>query len=188
MQEIPDETLIMRAGGGDRAAAQLLMQRHLSKMLSLARHVLRGRDTDAEDAVQEAFLKVWQHAARWQPGKAKFETWLYRVVLNQCFDRLRMQRNRHTDAEADPDVIADPAPAPEAALSASEHAARVQAALDALPERQRIALTLCHLQGLGNIEAAAVMHVSVEAMESLLGRGRRTLRGKLADLWNEVRS
>ncbi len=196
MQEVRDEELMQRAGGGDRLAAQLLMRRHLPKMLHLARHILR-HESDAEDAVQEAFLKLWQHAGRWKPGKAKLETWLYRVVLNQCLDHLRQSKHRklrlsaragQTKDETGLESIPDTAPLAEAELSAAEDAARVQAALTALPERQRIALTLCHLQGLGNIEAAAVMKISVEALESLLGRGRRGLRKSLAGLWDEVRS
>src|ERR1700693_4250133 len=84
----PDAELVARVGRGDRAAAQLLMRRHLPKMLGLARRMLSD-SVEAEDAVQDAFMRLWTHAARWQPGKAKFETWLYRVTLNKCFDRLR---------------------------------------------------------------------------------------------------
>ena len=96
----PDAGLVARAGKGDRAAAQALMARHLPKMLTLARRMLHD-PAEAEDAVQEAFLRLWTHAARWRPGRAKFETWLYRVTLNQCYDRLRKKPVEPLEAAAD---------------------------------------------------------------------------------------
>jgi RNA polymerase sigma factor (sigma-70 family) len=174
----PDAELVARVGRGDRAAAQALMARHLPKMLNLARRMLSGQ-TEAEDCVQEAFLRLWTHAARWKPGAAKFETWLYRVTLNQCYDRLRKKPAAPLEAAA---RVADPAPGPDANLLNAALAADVESALQALPERQRAAVLLCHYQGHGNIEAAEILGVSVEAMESLLARARRTLRTKLSHL------
>ena len=174
----PDGELVARAGKGDRAAAQALMARHLPKMLTLARRMLHD-PAEAEDAVQEAFLKLWTHAARWRPGRAKFETWLYRVTLNQCYDRLRRKPTLELAAA---DHIADPAHGPLAALESAGLAAEVEAALAELPARQRAAILLCHYQERGNIEAAEILGLSVEALESLLARGRRTLRIKLAHL------
>jgi RNA polymerase sigma factor (sigma-70 family) len=174
----PDGELVARAGRGDRAAAQLLVVRHLAKLLSLARRML-GDAAEAEDAVQDTFLKLWTHAARWQPGAARFETWLYRVALNQCYDRLRRKSHAPLDTAPDP---ADPAPGPERLVENAALAVALQAALDALPERQRAAILLCHYEGRGNADAAEILGVSVEAMESLLARGRRTLRAQLGHL------
>src|SRR5215469_17265601 len=112
MIDDPDAQLVARAGRGERAAAQELMQRHLPKMMTLARRMLAERG-EAEDAVQDAFLRLWTHAARWEPGKAKFETWLYRVTLNQCYDRLRKKPAASLDDAA---YVTDPAPDPEASL------------------------------------------------------------------------
>lgn len=172
-----DDELMLRAAGGARSAAACLMSRHLPKMLSLARRMLATRgEAEAEDAVQDAFIKLWQFAGRWQPGRAKLETWLYRVVLNQCYDRLR----RRVTAPLEDAVSApDPGPDPGAALLASEQATAVRKALDALPERQKTALLLCHWQEMSNIAAAEVMGISVEAIESLLARGRRALKVSL---------
>jgi RNA polymerase sigma factor (sigma-70 family) len=178
MKADPDTELVARTGRGDRAAAQALMARHLPGMLALARRMLSGR-AEAEDCVQEAFLKVWTHAARWQPGKAKFETWIYRVTLNQCYDRLRRKPTVDLEAAAE---IPDGAPDPEKSLEDAGTAAVIEAALQELPERQRAAILLCHYQERGNIEAAEILGVSVEALESLLARGRRTLRMKLSHL------
>jgi RNA polymerase sigma-70 factor (ECF subfamily) len=165
-------------GQGDPAAIQAMVARKLPRMLSLAQRML-GDAVEAEDVAQEAMMKAWKQAPRWTPGKAKFDTWLHRVALNLCYDRLR--RRREVLVEAPPDRP-DPGPAPDRGLLAAELGARVETALKALPERQREAIVLCHYQELGNIEAAGLMGVSVEALESLLGRGRRALRAALADL------
>jgi RNA polymerase sigma-70 factor (ECF subfamily) len=177
----PDSDLVARVGRGDRAAAQLLMARHLPKMLALARRMLSDT-AEADDAVQDAFMQLWTHAARWEPGRAKFATWLYRVTLNKCYDRLRRRPTAPLDAAA---AVADPAPGPEAHLQNAAVSAQIEAALTELPERQRAAIQLCHYQGCGNIEAAEILGISVEALESLLARGRRTLRTRLRHLRSE---
>jgi RNA polymerase sigma-70 factor (ECF subfamily) len=174
----PDADLVQRVGRGDRAAAAELMARHLPRMLQLARRMLRD-PVEAEDAVQDAFIQLWTHAARWQPGRAKFGTWLYRVTLNKCYDRLRRRPTARLDEAAE---ISDPAPGPEANLQNAALSVAIEAALAALPERQRAAIQLCHFQDCGNIEAAEILGISVEALESLLARGRRALRTRLEHL------
>ena len=177
----PDAELVARVGRGDRSAAQLLMTRHLPKILALARRMLSD-PVEAEDAVQDAFMRLWTHAARWQPGRAKFETWLYRVTLNKCYDRLRRRPTAVLDEALD---VADPAPGPAVNLENTAISLQIEAALRTLPERQRAAIQLCHYQECGNIEAAEILGISVEALESLLARGRRTLRARLRHLKDE---
>jgi RNA polymerase sigma-70 factor (ECF subfamily) len=172
----PDAEDVAGAGRGDRAAAARLIARHAPKLLSVARRMLGG---EAEDAVQEVFLRLWTHAAHWQPGRAKFETWLYRVMLNQCYDRLRRRPTQPLEAASD--VADDTVPA-DTRLEANAQAQEIARALEGLPERQRAAILLCHFQEYGNVEAAEMMGISVEALESLLARGRRTLRTRLAHL------
>jgi RNA polymerase sigma factor (sigma-70 family) len=174
----PDEELVRRVGQGDPAAIQAMVARKLPRMLALAQRML-GDPVEAEDVAQEAMLRAWKQAPRWQPGKAKFDTWLHRVGLNLCYDRLR--RRREVPTEAPPDRP-DDGPAPDRGLLAAELGARVDTALRRLPERQREAIVLCHYQELSNIEAADLMKISVEALESLLSRGRRALRQSLADV------
>ena len=174
----PDEALLTGVGRGDPAAVRQLLDRRLPRVLALARRMLNDAG-EAEDVAQETFLRAWKQARSWRPGAAKFDTWLHRVALNLCYDRLRRRREVVT---AQPPEQTDPGPAPDAGLLGAELSRRVEAALAALPERQREAIVLCHHQGLGNIEAAALMTISVEALESLLGRGRRALRASLGDL------
>lgn len=174
----PDEDLVRRVGQGDPAAIQAMVARKLPRMLALAQRML-GDPVEAEDVAQEAMMRAWRQAPRWTPGKAKFDTWLHRVALNLCYDRLRRRREIPTDTLPE---RADESAAPDRGLLASDVGVRVDAALARLPERQREAIVLCHYQELTNIEAAALMAVSVDALESLLARGRRALRQALADL------
>jgi RNA polymerase sigma-70 factor (ECF subfamily) len=174
----PDGDLVARAGRGDQGATQALMSRKLPRMLGLAQRML-GDAAEAEDVAQEVFLRVWREAPRWTPGAARFDTWMHRVALNLCYDRLRRKR---LVPMAEPPEQVDIGPAPDRGLMASDIGRRVQQAMMALPERQREAVALCHYQELGNIEAARIMEVSIEALESLLSRGRRALRAALADL------
>ena len=134
---------------------------------------------EAEDVAQEVFLRVWRAAPNWREGQAKFETWMHRVALNLCYDRLRRRREK-TDPDAGM-LVPDTAPGAADVMVARERAVQVHRALDALPERQRAAIVLCHFQDMSNIEAAASLDVSVEALESLLSRGRRALKATLVD-------
>ena len=174
----PDEALLVRIADGDPAAVRALVGRKLPRILGLAQRML-GDPVEAEDVAQEAFIRVWRQAPKWRPGVARFDTWLHRVALNLCYDRLRRRRELVTDS---PPERQDEGPAPDRGLMAQDTGQRVSLALGRLPDRQREAIVLCHYQEMGNIEAAGVMGVTVEALESLLSRGRRSLRAALADL------
>jgi RNA polymerase sigma factor (sigma-70 family) len=179
----PDAELVRNIGAGDGRAAEALVRRHLPRMVALARRML-GDASEAEDVAQVVFLRVWREAPRWKPGAAKIETWMHRVALNLCYDRLRRRRE-----SADPDVginVADNAPMPSEVWLARQRTARVDAALAELPERQRAAIVLVHYQELTNIAAAEMLEVSVEALESLLARGRRALKAALADVADDL--
>ena len=174
----PDAEEVAKAGRGDRDAAARLIARHSAKLFGLAQRMLASR-AEAEDVVQEVFLRLWIHAGRWRPGGAKFETWLYRVTLNQCYDRLRRRPTQPLDEAIE---VADETAQPGAQLDESQLGQEVARALETLPERQRAAILLCHFKECGNIEAAEIMGLSVEALESLLARGRRALRSRLQHL------
>ncbi len=174
----PDEELVSRVAQGDPAAVQALVARKLPRMLALGRRML-GDAIEAEDVAQDVFLRVWKQAPAWKPGAARFDTWMHRVALNLCYDRLRRRRE---DPVAEVPDRPDPDESPERGLQAAQLGVQVDAALQKLPDRQREAIVLCHYQELSNIEAARLMEVSVEALESLLSRGRRALRTYLADL------
>lgn len=172
----PDEELVRRVGVGDKRAAAELVRRHLPRMVGLARRML-GNHAEAEDVAQEVFLRVWKHAGAWRPGQAKFETWMHRVAMNLCLDRLR--RSGRQGGEVSPETPDKRASATRA-LDDRQRRERVRDALQKLPERQRAALVLCYYQERSNIEAAEILGVSVDALESLLSRARRTLKSALS--------
>lgn len=167
----PDAELLARYAAGDRTAAQTLTRRLTPGVLALARRQLQDA-AEAEDVAQEAMMRLWKIAPDWQPGQARVSTWLYRVAFNLCTDRQRRQR---PDAlPPDWDGASDQPPEVERIQQKSRVAA-LDAALTDLPERQRQAVVLRHLDGLANPEIAEIMAVSVEAVESLAARGKRAL-------------
>jgi RNA polymerase sigma-70 factor (ECF subfamily) len=194
MQDEPDDALMARAGRGDKAAFAVLVRRHLARATAVAQRIL-GNRSDAEEVVQEAFLRCWQKAPDWRPAdapaagspaspgnandRAQFATWLYRVLTNLCLDRRRRVQPVELAAADD---IADSRADGFAETARGEIGRRVAGAMAKLPDRQRAALALCYYEDLGNIEAAAALDITIGALESLLVRGRRALRESLGDL------
>jgi RNA polymerase sigma-70 factor (ECF subfamily) len=191
----PDAELLARVAREDASAVRQLVARKLPRLLSLAVRLLGDR-SEAEDVAQEAFVRIWKQAPHWREGEARFDTWLHRVAMNLCYDRLRSRREtldadlqdaRSIEAVSAAQAVhaggaADDAglpPTPEAALEARQDGARVRAALASLPSRQREALVLTYYQELSNAQTAALMGIGIEALESLLARARRSLRAQL---------
>ncbi len=174
--ELSDAALLLRYAGGDQAAARTLTARHAPRIFALARRML-GETAEAEDVTQETMLRLWKIAPDWQADRAMLSTWLYRVASNLCIDKLRRRREVGSDSVPE---LADEAPAVVRRLEARDRAAALEAALAALPDRQRVAVVLRHFEERGNPEIAAVLGVSVEAVESLLARARRELAARLA--------
>lgn len=170
-----DDDLMARCAAGDAAAASALITRHAPRAVAVARGMLSDA-AEAEDVAQDAMLRLWRQAPAWRPGEAQVGTWLHRVVSNLAIDRLR--RRRRWSAEEPPERP-DGAPGAEAKLAGEDRAAALRAEIAALPDRQRVALTLRHFSDLSNPEIAARMELSVEAVESLLARARRTLARRL---------
>jgi len=176
-QDDPDADLLTRLGKQEPDAVREMVARKLPRLLSLATRMLGDR-SEAEDVAQEVFVRIWQHASHWQSGTARFDTWLHRVALNLCYDRLRKQREIVLDDLPEP---TDPAPALDDALADAARGERVAAALATLPVRQREALVLQYYQELSNAQTAELMDITIEALESLLARARRNLRLSLAN-------
>ena len=172
----PDADLIARVGARDPLAVRALVASKLPRLVALAARMLGDR-AEAEDVAQETFLRIWNHAPRWREGDARFDTWLHRVVLNLCYDRLRGRREEPVDTLPE---LPDTQPGPAAHAELRSRDARVRDALAALPPRQREALVLQYYQDMSNIEAANLMGITVDALESLLARARRNLRAQLA--------
>ena len=180
--DAPDDALMQRYARGDDAAARLLAARHAPRVLALAVRML-GDMAEAEDVTQDAMLRLWKTAPDWRPGGAKVSTWLYRVASNLCTDRLRRRRGVGLDTVPEPEADA---PGADQRLIEADRAAALQAALGRLPERQRLAVVLRHIEGLANPEIAGVLETSTEAVESLLARGRRALAADLGAQRDEL--
>ena len=170
-----DAQLLKSVAAGDMTACRTLVDGHVNLMLGLAYQMLKDV-AEAEDASQEAFLRLWKQAPRWKPD-AKISVWLYRVVYNLCIDRLR--KTKEISDQGIPERTEAPSQLDD--IHNGEVAEVLNAAIFSLPERQRAAITLVHLQEETNIEAAVIMGISIEALESLLARGRKGLKKRLRD-------
>ncbi len=179
MQMTPDDELMRRIASGDALAFDTLVRRHLPKAFAVARRILPSRE-DAEEAAQDAFNKIWVKAPLWQPEKARFTTWLYRVVVNAALDIARKRTPRGVaQSEEMLAAIADATPASDVQMVAHEEAVAVREAVASLTAQQRAAITLCYFEHHTNPQAAAVMGLHVKALEGLLVRARRALREQL---------
>jgi RNA polymerase sigma-70 factor, ECF subfamily len=170
--EASDEMLMAAIASGDQRSFRALMGRHMRGTIRLSERILLSQ-TEADDVAQEAFFRVWQHAGRFDPARAKFKTWLYRIVLNLAIDR---KRTRITEPI---ETVYDYPSEEDSALDQvidSEQRRMVEAALAQLPDRQRAAIALFHLEGLSGREAANAMQLSEKGFESLLIRARKALK------------
>ena len=187
LEDASDAELLRLYAEGAPEAARLLTRRLTPMALRVAVRLLNDM-AEAEDVAQDAMLRLWKAAPGWRADEAKVSTWLYTVTRNLCMDRIRRVKTRGGTA-VDIDAIAEPAdPGPAADVRLTE-AARNTALADALadlPERQREAVTLRHLEGLSNPEIAEIMDISTEAVESLTARGKRNLATALAARRNDL--
>ncbi|SHJ71668.1 RNA polymerase, sigma subunit, ECF family [Shimia gijangensis] len=180
--EISDDALIVLYANGDSAAARVLTLRLTPRVFSHAYRMLGDR-AEAEDVAQEALVRLWKIAPDWRQGEAKITTWLYRVVANLCTDRLRKTRGVALDAVPEPEDDAA------SAVEMLQNRARMDAlqeALNSLSDRQREAVVLRHIDGLGNPDISEIMEISVEAVESLTARGKRALAKALSGRREEL--
>ena len=183
--DLSDDGLLLLYGQGDKEAARMLAARLGPRAFAYAYRLLGDR-AEAEDIAQEAMLRLWKMAPDWQVGQAKVTTWLFRVVGNLAMDLLRARRRRRAVPLDDAPEVADGAASALGGMIDDDRMAALQSALDRLPERQRQAVVLRHIEGMTNPEIAAIMEVGVEAVESLTARGKRALAAALAGRREEL--
>ena len=179
LSDVSDEALLVLYANGDPAAARTLTLRLTPRVLGYAARILGDR-AEAEDVAQEAMLRLWRIAPEWRQGEAKVTTWLYRIVTNLCTDRLRARKRRSATPLDDAPEVADDSAGVEARLIAADRMTALENALAQLPDRQRQAVVLRHIEGLTNPDIAAVMDIGIEAVESLTARGKRSLTALLS--------
>lgn len=173
--ELPDAQLLAHSAAGDRRAFERIVMRHAPLALRVARRLAPDRES-AEDIAQEALVRAWTRAGDFDASRARFTTWLYRIVVNLAID---LRRRSRPERLADRFEAADPAPGAEERLQLHERDAALWRAREALPARQRAALVLVYDEGLSGAQAARVLGVSTKAVERLLARARSYLRERL---------
>jgi RNA polymerase sigma-70 factor (ECF subfamily) len=170
-----DEDLLLWSGKGDRHAFDMLVVRHGPYALRTAFRVTGHAET-AEDLVQEAFVRAWKHASHFDGDRARFTTWLYRVIVNLGID---LSRQRRPDQLSEDFDMIDETPSAESRIEATQEKQALVNVLHALPVRQRAAIALVYDEGLSGAETARRMGLSAKAVERLLARGRALMRDKL---------
>jgi RNA polymerase sigma-70 factor (ECF subfamily) len=174
--EKDDHELLALIQDGNGQAFATLVERHTERFYRLAYRYLQSKAA-AEDVVQDAFVKLWENPAIWQPERnSRFTTWFYRVVVNLCLDAQKRKKPVALDEEIP--LIDDREPVDETMMRIQEQKA-LEKEIAALPERQRTALNLCFDEGLSNQEAAAVMGVKLKALQSLIMRAKTTLKERM---------
>ncbi len=172
-----DELVLMsQIAKGNSDAFQTVIDEHMLPVYHFAYSILRDAST-AEDITQETCVKLWNHAKNWTPN-GKIRSWLFRIAHNLCIDEIR-KRKPHADIDVFADSIADDAHDATHNIHESQISKTIKDALFSLPVRQRTALMLVHYSDCSNREAADTMDISIDAIESLLSRGRKSLKEKL---------
>lgn len=182
--EASDVALMLRVRDGDLEAFETLVTRHQHSVVGTAAKMLGGT-ADAEDIGQQVFMRVWKHAARYQPS-AKFTTWLMTITRNLVFNELR-RRRRSQQVSMDADegdtirhqFVDEQAAAPSEEMLDSELHEAIDSAIASLPEAQRLAIVLRRYEGMPYEEIAEVLKTSVPAVKSILFRARAELKARL---------
>jgi RNA polymerase sigma-70 factor (ECF subfamily) len=184
-----EETLLVNAArGGDIGSFEKLVKRYDRNVFRIAQHITQNRE-DAEDVVQDAFLKAYQNLGQFQ-GQSKFYTWLVRIAVNEALMRLRRRRPERmisldedvkTEEDSMPREVADWSPNPEQQYSQGELKEILGKTIQGLPAGFRMVFVLRDVEGLSTEETAAALELSVPAVKSRLLRARLQLRERLND-------
>ena len=173
--EVPDLELVQWSAAGDRFAFDQIVVRHGAFALRVARRIVRNASI-AEELVQEAMVRAWTQSKHFDVRRARFSTWLYRIVVNLCIDH-----GRRVQPETLPDGFdaADPRMNADEMLEGNERSAAIARAVSGLPVNQRAAMALVYDEGMSGAEAARVLGLTTKAIERLLARARTHLREQL---------
>jgi RNA polymerase sigma-70 factor (ECF subfamily) len=170
-----ERALMTRVAAGDAPAFERLVTMHTPMVHRVAWRML-GDAVEAEDVVQETFVKLWVNAKGWTPAGGGLGGWLRRISTNACLDRLR--RPRFLTDQGLPER-ADEAPNADLVIDAERRRAAIASSIQALPDRQRAAIVLTYYEGVPNAEAASILGIHIKALESLLVRARQALTQSL---------
>lgn len=176
LSHLEDESLILQIKEGKHQAFVEIVNRHARRFYSIAYRLVFNKD-EAEDIVQEAFLKLWDKPELWDQSRhVKFTTWFYKVVTNLCIDHNKKKKPLPL---SDNLPIRDEQPQQDALLDHQQKQALLDNLIQELPERQQLAINLCFYEGLSNKEAAEVMGVKIKVLQSLIMRAKTALKEKV---------
>jgi len=175
-----DEELMLAVGRGNLQAFEQIVRRYQKSAWNTAYRFL-GQSSEAEDMVQDAFLKILNAAPRYRPSAA-FQTYFYRVLIRLCLDRIRKKLPIQTDNFPE---SPNPEPNPPELLINHERSHAVRTALADLPPNQRIAIILKYYQSFSYNQIALALDISEKAVERLLARGRASLAKKLENFFEK---
>jgi RNA polymerase sigma-70 factor (ECF subfamily) len=176
LSHLDDELLICQIKEGKREAFAEIVNRYAKRFYSIAYRFVFNKE-EAEDIVQEAFLKLWSKPELWDQNKqVKFTTWFYKVVTNLCIDH---NKKKKSIPLSDSIPILDEQPLQDVLLEHQQKQALLDNLIQELPERQQWALNLCFYEGWSNKEAAEIMGVRVKVLQSLIMRAKMALREKI---------
>ena len=190
-----DESVLVNAARrGDMAAFEELVRRYDRNVFRIAQHITQNRE-DAEDVVQDAFLKAYQNLGQFQ-GQSKFYTWLVRIAVNEALMRLRRRRPERmvsldedvkTEEDSMPREIADWSPNPEQQYNQAELKDILSRTIQGLPTSFRTVFVLRDVEGLSTEETADALGLSIPAVKSRLLRARLQLRERLTKYFRKKR-
>ena len=186
-EPVSDElALVQSAKAGDVSAFEELVKRYDRNVFRIAQHITQNRE-DAEDVVQDAFLKAYSNLAQFQ-GQSKFYTWLVRIAVNEALMKLRRRRPERmvsldedvkTEDDSLPREVADWSPNPEQQYTQAELRDILTKTIQGLPATFRTVFVLRDVEGLSTEETAEALELSVPAVKSRLLRARLQLRERL---------
>ncbi|OGU65984.1 MAG: hypothetical protein A2499_16145 [Stygiobacter sp. RIFOXYC12_FULL_38_8] len=169
--------LIKNAVEGDLSAFEAILKNHQYYAYTVAFRVLTN-DDDAKDVVQESFVRIWKHLGSYNK-KVKFTTWMYKIVINLCYDKLRARKTENERRETIGDDFVSGLDNPEKQLTNKEQAEIIKHVSNGLPEKQRMVFVLRDLEELTTDEVSQIMDISAESVKTNLSIARKTIRTKL---------
>ncbi len=184
MAAADEQHLILQAKEGSHEAYRLLVNRHMKQAYDVAFRFM-GNHHGADDITQEAFVKAYHSLSRFR-GEAEFGTWLYRIIMNLSFNRLKQIKRRARYEARDIDATLPAATAGDHDAESADMKLHVERALHELPTLQRAVVILRHLEGLSTAQVSSILRCSEGTVKTHLFRGLKKLRTKLAFLKNEV--
>lgn len=180
-----EEDLIAQIAKGDQQSFNQLVQRHGPRLHNLAMR-FTGSSADADEIAQETLFRAWQGADKWQPGKARISTWLFRIATNLCIDLARKKKRQMEISSSDPPDMMDEQPDTSIQLQSRQELQFIEDKIGQLPEKQKMTLLLSTQQGKSNREIAQILNLSEGAVEQQLVRARRSLRQAYRGMNNDL--